>query len=79
MSNSSGFPDHAIGGGGSTSVENSETTGVIIEVMTDPAPAGTTGVTVQASDDEPRFVIKNDNTRKETAYKAQNIIGHYNE
>ncbi|KAG8809131.1 hypothetical protein FRC19_005429, partial [Serendipita sp. 401] len=70
---------YAIGGGGSTSVENSETTGVITHVMTDPAPAGTTGVTVQASDDEPRFVIRNDNTNKETAYKAQNIIGHHNE
>ncbi|KAG8837350.1 hypothetical protein FRB91_008149 [Serendipita sp. 411] len=76
---SSGFPDYAIGGGGATSVESSRTTGVITSVVTDPAPAGTTGVTVQASEDEPRFVIKNDKTGKETAYKAENIIGHHNE
>ncbi|RUP51484.1 hypothetical protein BC936DRAFT_147946 [Jimgerdemannia flammicorona] len=36
-------------------------------------PAGDTGVTVQASDEEPRFVIKNDNTGKSAAYKLANI------
>ncbi|KAG8687393.1 hypothetical protein FRC09_011742 [Ceratobasidium sp. 395] len=62
----------AIGGG---NVENSETTGVIEEILTHPEPAGTTGNTVQASEEEPRYVIKNDNTGKSTPYKAANIIG----
>ncbi|KAG8706978.1 hypothetical protein FRC11_007787 [Ceratobasidium sp. 423] len=61
----------AIGGG---NVENSETTGEIVEVITNPEPAGTSGVTVKASEEEPRYMIKNDNTGKSTAYKADNII-----
>lgn len=35
-----------------------------IIVLTEPQAAGSTGVTVKASEDEPRFVIKNDNTGK---------------
>ncbi|KAG8722755.1 hypothetical protein FRC08_010365 [Ceratobasidium sp. 394] len=62
----------AIGGG---NVENSATTGEIIEVITTPEPAGTTGNTVQASEEEPRYLIRNDNTGKSTPYKAANIIG----
>ncbi|CAE6465212.1 unnamed protein product [Rhizoctonia solani] len=61
----------AIGGG---NVENSSTTGEIIEVITEPEPAGTTGKTVKASEDEPRYLIRNDNTGKDTAYKADNIV-----
>ncbi|KAF8168685.1 hypothetical protein K438DRAFT_1608290, partial [Mycena galopus ATCC 62051] len=62
----------AIGGG---TVSNSTTTGEITEVVTSKAPAGETGVKVNASKDEPRYVIRNDNTGKETAYKATNITG----
>jgi len=62
---------HAIGGG---NVPNSETTGEIVDVLTETAPAGSTGNTVEASDTEPRYVIKNDNTGKNTAYKAANIV-----
>ncbi|QRW00397.1 hypothetical protein RhiJN_28415 [Ceratobasidium sp. AG-Ba] len=62
----------AIGGG---NVENSATTGEIVEILTEPEAAGTTGNTVQASEEEPRYVIKNDNTGKSTPYKAANIIG----
>ncbi|CAE6413552.1 unnamed protein product [Rhizoctonia solani] len=61
----------AIGGG---NVENSMTTGEITEVLTNAEPAGSTGVTVNASEEEPRYVIKNDNTGKSTAYKAENIV-----
>ncbi|KAF8699877.1 hypothetical protein RHS03_06911, partial [Rhizoctonia solani] len=61
----------AIGGG---NVENSTTTGEIVEVITSPEPAGTSGNTVQASEEEPRYLIRNDNTGKETAYKADNIV-----
>ncbi|CAE6376889.1 unnamed protein product [Rhizoctonia solani] len=61
----------AIGGG---NVENSTTTGEIVEVITQPEPAGTSGNTVQASEEEPRYLIRNDNTGKDTAYKADNIV-----
>ncbi|KDQ07570.1 hypothetical protein BOTBODRAFT_38654 [Botryobasidium botryosum FD-172 SS1] len=60
----------AIGGG---NAENSTTTGVVVDILTEPQAAGTQGTTVQATEDEPRIVIKNDNTGKETAYKTSNI------
>ncbi|KAF8310865.1 hypothetical protein DL93DRAFT_2084052 [Clavulina sp. PMI_390] len=62
---------HAIGGG---NAENSSTTGVITQILTETDTAGSAGNTVQASEDEPRFVIKNDNTGKETPYKLANIV-----
>ncbi|CCA75439.1 hypothetical protein PIIN_09422 [Serendipita indica DSM 11827] len=65
---------YAIGGRGGAN-ENSSTTGEITDVLTETAPAGSTGNTVKASADDPRYVIKNDNTGKETAYKGDNIIG----
>ncbi|CAE6385088.1 unnamed protein product [Rhizoctonia solani] len=61
----------AIGGG---NVENSTTTGEIVEVITGSEPAGDSGVTVKATEEEPRYLIKNDNTGKSTAYKTDNII-----
>ncbi|KXS16046.1 hypothetical protein M427DRAFT_31958 [Gonapodya prolifera JEL478] len=33
-------------------------TGVVEAILTEPQPAGSTGVTVKASEDEPRIVIK---------------------
>ncbi|KAK7058825.1 hypothetical protein VNI00_001449 [Paramarasmius palmivorus] len=63
----------AVGGG--KNVENSTTTGEITEVVDSKRPAGTQGVTVNASADDPRYVIRNDNTGKETAYKGANIQG----
>ncbi|PVF97149.1 hypothetical protein CPB86DRAFT_707602, partial [Serendipita vermifera] len=69
---------YAIGGGGGGN-ENSSTTGQIVDVITDKTSAGNTGVTVNASENEPRYLIKNDNTGKETAYKADNIIGKVGE
>ncbi|KAJ7235611.1 hypothetical protein B0H12DRAFT_1141323 [Mycena haematopus] len=62
----------AIGGG---NVANSTTTGEITDVVTSKEPAGDTGVKVNASKDDPRYVIRNDNTGKETAYKGKNITG----
>ncbi|TFK37370.1 hypothetical protein BDQ12DRAFT_724212 [Crucibulum laeve] len=62
-------------GGRSEATKNSTTTGEIVDVLTEPQPAGDTGVTVKASEKEPRYVIKNDNTGKETAYKGNVIIG----
>ncbi|KAF9261765.1 hypothetical protein L218DRAFT_1001295 [Marasmius fiardii PR-910] len=66
----------AIGGG---NVENSTTTGEVVDVVDSKKPAGEAGVTVNASKDDPRFVIRNDNTGKETAYKGANIKGSADE
>ncbi|KAF9270372.1 hypothetical protein L218DRAFT_952509 [Marasmius fiardii PR-910] len=63
----------AIGGG--NQVSNSTTTGEVVEIVDSKRPAGETGVKVNASKDDPRFVIRNDNTGKETAYKSSNIDG----
>lgn len=65
-------------GGGTGGNEQSTTVGEICDILTERAPAGDTGVTVRASDENPRYVIKNDNTGKETAYKADNIIRKVN-
>ncbi|KAF9448503.1 hypothetical protein P691DRAFT_759876 [Macrolepiota fuliginosa MF-IS2] len=65
---------HAIGGA-SSATDQSTTTGKIVDVITETQPAGNTGVRTQASEDEPRYVIRNDNTGKETAYKTANILG----
>ncbi|EEB90160.1 hypothetical protein MPER_11672 [Moniliophthora perniciosa FA553] len=62
----------AIGGG---NVENSTTSGEIVEIIESKQPVGETGVQVNASEDEPRYLIRNDNTGKETAYKGSNIMG----
>ncbi|KAJ1959766.1 hypothetical protein IWQ62_004485 [Dispira parvispora] len=50
-----------------------QSTGVIKEVIVDRQPAGDTGVEVKASERHPRYVIQNDNTLKETAYKGEAI------
>ncbi|KAJ3913104.1 hypothetical protein F5877DRAFT_84118 [Lentinula edodes] len=64
----------AIGRGKGTT---STTEGEIQEVITHKRPAGDTGVKVNATPEDPRYVIRNDNasTGKETAYKEQNIDG----
>ncbi|KAJ1963749.1 hypothetical protein H4R35_007213 [Dimargaris xerosporica] len=49
------------------------TTGVVREIIEHREPAGETGVTVKASEEHPRFLIRNDKTGKETAYKP-NVI-----
>ena len=56
-----------IGGAETTS------TGTIKDIVTHKQPAGSTGVNVEADDEHPRYVIENDNTHKETAYKLENI------
>ncbi|RUS21103.1 hypothetical protein BC937DRAFT_93639 [Endogone sp. FLAS-F59071] len=58
---------HPIGGAPQLS------TGVVEEILTETRAAGDTGVIVQASEEEPRIVIKNDNTGKASAYKLTNI------
>ncbi|KAL0057915.1 hypothetical protein AAF712_015427 [Marasmius tenuissimus] len=62
----------AIGAG---NVQNSTTSGVIVDTIAEKRSAGEAGVQVNASEDEPRFLIRNDNTQKGTPYKAANIVG----
>ncbi|KAJ3721693.1 hypothetical protein EV361DRAFT_561009 [Lentinula raphanica] len=51
----------AVGGGVGTT---STTTGEVEEVVTHKQPAGDTGVRVNASPDDPRYVIRNDNASR---------------
>ncbi|KAH9485730.1 hypothetical protein JR316_0002645 [Psilocybe cubensis] len=65
----------AIGGEPIDGNETSTTTGEIIDIITETQPLGSTGVSAKASENEPRYLIRNDNTGKETAYKEKNILG----
>ncbi|KAF7121912.1 hypothetical protein CNMCM5793_009466 [Aspergillus hiratsukae] len=53
--------------------KTSESVGTIQQVSTQPTEM--TGRRVQASEDEPRYEIKNDRTGKHTAIKEANILG----
>ncbi|THU90160.1 hypothetical protein K435DRAFT_781345 [Dendrothele bispora CBS 962.96] len=70
-----------IGGG---NVENSTTHGEVTGIVQSKQEANEAGVQANVSPfllcfvrlfDDPRYVIRNDNTGKETAYKPQNIKG----
>lgn len=50
------------------------TVGVIKKVLTDPEPAGSRGNVAKASEEDPRYVILNEHTGKETPYKEENIV-----
>lgn len=50
------------------------TVGVIKKILTEPEAAGTRGNVAKASEDEPRYVIYNEHTGKETPYKRDNIV-----
>ncbi|RHZ81987.1 hypothetical protein Glove_115g8 [Diversispora epigaea] len=58
---------HPVGGGMQL------TEGIIKEIVTHPEVVGDTQKRVKASKEEPRIVIENLNTHKETAYKLENI------
>ncbi|KAF8714503.1 hypothetical protein RHS03_00180, partial [Rhizoctonia solani] len=66
---------HAIGTA-TSATENSSTTGEIVEVLTETQPAGTTGSNVQLLTPplDLGYLIRNDNTGKETAYKSDAIV-----
>ncbi|PFH47827.1 hypothetical protein AMATHDRAFT_151178, partial [Amanita thiersii Skay4041] len=64
---------HAVGTA-TAGTQTSITTGEIVNVLTE-TPHEPGGQRVKASEEEPRYVIRNDNTGKETAYKGDNIIG----
>ncbi len=50
------------------------TVGTIKKIITVPEEAGPRHTTVHASPDEPRYLIENEHTHKETPYKRENII-----
>lgn len=62
-----------VGGAMQTSV------GVIKKVLTHPEEVGTRHTEVKASEEAPRYVIENEHTKKETAYKLENIIDYAKE
>lgn len=59
---------HPVGGAMQTSV------GVIKKILTHEEEVGTRHSTMHASEFEPRYVIENEHTQKETAYKRENIV-----
>ena len=59
---------HPVGGAQQTSV------GVIKKVLTHEEEVGARHATMHASETEPRYVIENEHTHKETAYKRENIV-----
>lgn len=52
----------------------SSSTGTIERVITEDSPAGSTGVTVKADPEHPRYEIRNSNTGKTSAVKEENIL-----
>lgn len=60
---------HPVGGASGTATS----TGTVKKILTEPEPVGGRQ-TVNASDEDPRIVIENDNTGHETAYKLMNIV-----
>lgn len=59
---------HPVGGAAQTAY------GVIKKILTHEEEAGTRHTTMHASPEDPRYVIENEHTKKETAYKRENII-----
>lgn len=59
---------HPVGGAMQTSV------GTIKKVLTHEEEVGARHATMHASESEPRYVIENEHTHKETAYKRENIV-----
>lgn len=59
---------HPVGGAMQTSI------GTIKKVLTHEEEVGVRHTTMHASEAEPRYVIENEHTHKETAYKRENIL-----
>ncbi|KAF0480856.1 GOLD domain-containing protein [Gigaspora margarita] len=58
---------HPVGGGMQV------TEGIVKKVITQSEIAGDTAKMVKATEDEPRVIIENLHTHKETAYKIENV------
>ncbi|KAF8475617.1 hypothetical protein BDZ91DRAFT_710016 [Kalaharituber pfeilii] len=59
---------------GGRDTNSSTSHGTIERVITHDEPAGSTGVTVKASPEHPRYEIKNANTGKLSALNESNIL-----
>jgi len=59
---------HPVGGAMQTSV------GTIKKIITEEEEIGPRHATMHATQANPRYVIENEHTRKETAYKRENIV-----
>ena len=59
---------HPVGHAMQTSV------GKIVKIIKSPEEVGTRHTMVKASEEEPRYVILNEHTHKEAAYKHDNIV-----
>lgn len=59
---------HPIGGAAQTSV------GIIKKIITHEEEFGTRHATMHASESEPRYLIENEHTHKETPYKREHIV-----
>ena len=59
---------HPVGGAMQTSI------GTIKKILTHEEEVGSRHSTMHASEAEPRYVIENEHTHKETAYKRENIV-----
>ncbi|KAI5803364.1 hypothetical protein DFH27DRAFT_610416 [Peziza echinospora] len=59
---------------GGRNSNTSSSTGVIQRVLTEDGMAGSTSVNVKASEESPRYEIKNNKTGKTSAVKEENIL-----
>lgn len=59
---------HPVGGAAQTSI------GTIKKILTHEEEVGTRHATMHATQSHPRYVIENEHTHKETAYKIENIV-----
>lgn len=48
--------------------------GKVTKIITRPEEVGSRHAMVKASEDEPRYLIENEHTRKEAAYKPDSIV-----
>lgn len=59
---------HPVGGASQTSI------GTIKKILTHEEEFGSRHATMHATQSHPRYVIENEHTHKETAYKLENIV-----
>lgn len=71
MINDSLVKYHTIGGG---QEKTAMSTGTVVRILTAEETVGSSPHHVAATEDDPRVLIKNDHTGKETPYKLANLV-----